>query len=118
MDVDSEKSDEEYVVDSNKNGSFEDDDEQKFIPETPIEAMFKVYEVEFPPIQNEKLWPEWYETRLRPNLAMHKKATERPVFTRFHNEIDEIERIEKRCGLCKQTGHTRKRCPNKPTEDT
>ncbi|RYQ85347.1 hypothetical protein Ahy_B10g104891 [Arachis hypogaea] len=148
MDMDSEKSDEEYVADSNKNGSFEDDDEQKFVPENPIVTSFPVSSCTYclcrckyrvgeicsssvyirgsvqvnEQLQrrqiHEKLWLEWYGTCLRPNPAIHKKVTGRPVSTRFHNEIDEVERAEKRCGLCKQTGHTRKGCPNKPTEDT
>ncbi|RYQ95966.1 hypothetical protein Ahy_B08g091374 [Arachis hypogaea] len=70
-------------------------------------AVFKVYETEFPLIPNEKLWLEWFETRLRPNLAMRRKATGKPVLTRFRNEMDEGERQEKRCGLCRQIGHTK-----------
>ncbi|XP_016168589.1 uncharacterized protein LOC107611144 [Arachis ipaensis] len=53
-------------------------------------AVFKVYETEFPLIPNEKLWLEWFETRLRPNLAMRRKATGKPVLTRFRNEMDEV----------------------------
>ncbi|RYQ85350.1 hypothetical protein Ahy_B10g104894 [Arachis hypogaea] len=56
--------------------------------------------------------------RLCPNPAMHKKATGRPVSTRFRNEMDEVERVEKMSGLYKQIGYTRKRCPYQPTEDT
>ncbi|RYR57199.1 hypothetical protein Ahy_A05g022937 [Arachis hypogaea] len=76
------------------------------------EAVFKVHEVQFLRILDEKLWPEWFGIRLRPNPSMCRKATGRPVFPRFHNEMDEGERQEKRCGLCRQTGHTRRVCPN------
>ncbi|RYQ92500.1 hypothetical protein Ahy_B09g098733 [Arachis hypogaea] len=67
------------------------------------ESMFKVYEVEFHPIPDEKLWPEWHGTRLYPNPAMHRKVTSRPISTRFYSNMDEVEHKEKRCGLFQQT---------------
>ncbi|RYR07696.1 hypothetical protein Ahy_B05g075107 [Arachis hypogaea] len=39
------------------------------------EVVFKVYEMEFPPIPDESMWAEWHETRLCPNPVMHWKAT-------------------------------------------
>ncbi|QHO00358.1 uncharacterized protein DS421_13g405850 [Arachis hypogaea] len=81
------------------------------------EVVFKVHEVEFPQIPNEKLWPEWYRTHLHPNLTMRRKVTGRPVFMRFCNKMDEVERQEKRCGLCRQTGHARRGYSNQPIED-
>ncbi|XP_057734863.1 uncharacterized protein LOC130950382 [Arachis stenosperma] len=80
------------------------------------EAVFKVYEIEFFPIPNES-WAEWHGTMLRPNPVMRRKATGRPVSTRFRNDMEETERHEKRCGLCRQVGHSRKGCPNQPTGD-
>ncbi|RYR02951.1 hypothetical protein Ahy_B06g081778 [Arachis hypogaea] len=56
-------------------------------------------------------------TRLRLNPLMRRKAIGRPVFTRFQNDIDEVERQEKQCGLCRQAGHTRRACPNQPTDE-
>ncbi|RYR78753.1 hypothetical protein Ahy_A01g003612 isoform B [Arachis hypogaea] len=56
------------------------------------EAMFKVFEMEFPPIQDKSVWPEWYGTLLRPNPLMRKKATGRPVSTRFQNDMDKVQR--------------------------
>ncbi|RYQ98912.1 hypothetical protein Ahy_B07g086739 [Arachis hypogaea] len=81
------------------------------------QAMFKVYEAEFSPIPNKKLWPEWYGTQVCPNPAMHKKSTDRPISTRFCNEMDESERQKKRCGLCRRIGLTQKGCPNQPTDE-
>ncbi|RYR02537.1 hypothetical protein Ahy_B06g081335 [Arachis hypogaea] len=74
------------------------------------ETVFKVYEIEFLLIPDESLWPEW--ALLRPNPLMCRKATGRPISIRFKNDMDEVERQEKRCGLFKQVGHTRKGCPN------
>ncbi|XP_029148816.1 uncharacterized protein [Arachis hypogaea] len=81
------------------------------------EEVFKVYEMEFPPIPDESLWSEWHGTMMRPNPAMRQKATGRPVSTRFQNDMDDIERQEKRCALCSQVGHTRRGVPNQPTGD-
>ncbi|RYQ82102.1 hypothetical protein Ahy_B10g100690 [Arachis hypogaea] len=72
------------------------------------------YVQEFSLILDKKLWPEWYEIWLRPNPTMRRKATGRLVSTRFRNEMDEAKRQEKQCGLCKQTGHTRRGYPIKP----
>ncbi|XP_029152475.1 uncharacterized protein [Arachis hypogaea] len=80
-------------------------------------SVFKVYEREFPPIPDEKMWPPWYGARLKPNFAMRRKASGRPVSTRIWNEIDAIERAKKRCGLCHGEGHTRHGCPNAPHSD-
>ncbi|QHO00134.1 uncharacterized protein DS421_13g403860 [Arachis hypogaea] len=81
------------------------------------DTVFKVYEMEFPPIPDESLWAEWHGTMLRPNPVMHRKATGRPVSTRFWNDMDETERHEKWCGLCRQVGYSRRGCPNQPTRD-
>ncbi|RYR33492.1 hypothetical protein Ahy_A10g048093 [Arachis hypogaea] len=70
----------------------------------------QVYAMEFSPIADKKLWPKWYSTRLR-------KATGRPVSTRFRSDMDEVERQAKQCELCWQVGHTRRGCLNQPTDD-
>ncbi|RYR63148.1 hypothetical protein Ahy_A04g020942 [Arachis hypogaea] len=59
----------------------------------------------------------WHGTRLCPNPAMCRKATGRRMSTKFRNDMDDPERHEKRCGLCRQVGHSRKGCPNQPTGD-
>ncbi|QHO23597.1 uncharacterized protein DS421_12g364920 [Arachis hypogaea] len=73
--------------------------------------------MEFFPIPYESMWAAWHGTRLSPNPAMRQKASRRPVSTRFRNDMDETERHEKWCGLCRQYGHTRRGCPNQPTGD-
>ncbi|RYR37719.1 hypothetical protein Ahy_A09g042598 [Arachis hypogaea] len=65
--------------------------------------MFKVYEVEFHPIFDEKLWLEWHGAHLRPNLARRRKGTGRPNSMRFCSDMDEVERQEKRHRLFRQT---------------
>ncbi|RYR52177.1 hypothetical protein Ahy_A06g027096 [Arachis hypogaea] len=55
------------------------------------EAVFKVYEMGFSPIPDESMWAEWHGMRLCPNPVMRRKATRRPVSTRFWNHMDETE---------------------------
>ncbi|QHO20518.1 uncharacterized protein DS421_11g338650 [Arachis hypogaea] len=43
MDVDGEESDEDYVADSNDNDSSKDDDEEKFVLETPVEPSPSIF---------------------------------------------------------------------------
>ncbi|RYQ92166.1 hypothetical protein Ahy_B09g098336 [Arachis hypogaea] len=66
-------------------------------------------------IPDEKMWPPWYGARLKSNSAMRGKASGRPVSTWI--QMDAIERAEKRCGLCRREGHTRRGCPNAPYSD-
>ncbi|RYR59249.1 hypothetical protein Ahy_A05g025097 [Arachis hypogaea] len=73
---------------------------------------------EFSLIPDEKLWPGWHGACLRPNSAKRRKATGRPVSVRFSSDMDEVQRQERWCGLCQQTGYTRRGCPNQPIEDT
>ncbi|RYR50570.1 hypothetical protein Ahy_A07g037191 [Arachis hypogaea] len=80
--------------------------------------VFNVYEREFSPIPDEKLWPLWYNTQLKPNPAIRRKASRRPVSTRIRNEMDAIECAENRCGLCHGKGHTRCGYPNAPQSDS
>ncbi|QHO53032.1 uncharacterized protein DS421_2g44370 [Arachis hypogaea] len=47
MDIDGEDSDDKYVADCNESGSFEDDDEEKFVLETPVKAS-RQYLLPFP----------------------------------------------------------------------
>ncbi|MED6194371.1 hypothetical protein PIB30_027881 [Stylosanthes scabra] len=49
---------------------------------------------------------------LQTQAAMRRKRKWRPVSTRIGNEMDLVERQEKRCGLCRQMGHTWSGCPN------
>ncbi|RYR38340.1 hypothetical protein Ahy_A09g043374 [Arachis hypogaea] len=80
-------------------------------------SVFKVYEREFSSIPDKKMWPPWYGARLKPNSAMRRKASGRPLSIRIRNDMDAIEHAKKRCRFCRREGHTRRECPNSPHSD-
>ncbi|XP_016204688.1 uncharacterized protein LOC107645222 [Arachis ipaensis] len=78
-----------------------------------VESVFRVYEMEFQPLPDEEMWPPSEGQRIRPNPLLRRIMEGRPVSTRIRNEMDEVEpRPGKRCGLCRQPGHTRRHCPH------
>ncbi|KAL4316811.1 hypothetical protein AHAS_Ahas15G0322400 [Arachis hypogaea] len=78
-----------------------------------MESVFRVYEMEFQPMPDEEMWPPYEGQRVCPNPLLRRTLEGRPVSTRIRNEMDEVEPgLGKRCGLCRQPGHTRRHCPN------
>ncbi|RYR63067.1 hypothetical protein Ahy_A04g020857 [Arachis hypogaea] len=86
-------------------------------PVYTMTSVFKVYEREFLSIPDEKMWPPCYGARLKPNSAFRRKASGGPVSTQIWNEMDAIERVEKKCGLCHGEGHNRRGCSNASHSD-
>ena len=90
-----------------------------------IQSVFSIYKIEFAPIANQDYWHEYYGVPLRPNPEYRRATEGRLISTRIRNNMDEVEpRPPKRCGLCRQEGHTRRRCPtlhasssNRPSTD-
>ena len=77
-----------------------------------IQIVFNVYRTEFAPVPSEDFWPEYHGHPIRPNPALRRAIEGRPVSTRIRNNMDEVEPgPPNRCGLCRQEGHTRRRCP-------
>ncbi|XP_072056366.1 uncharacterized protein [Arachis hypogaea] len=65
------------------------------------------------PMPDEEMWPPYEGPRVRPNPLLRCTLEGCPVSTRFRNEMDEVEPGPgKRCGLCRQPGHTRRHCPH------
>ncbi|XP_015966464.2 uncharacterized protein LOC107490204 [Arachis duranensis] len=73
-----------------------------------VESMFRVYEMEFQPMPDEEMWPPYEGACVHPNPLLRRTLEGRSVSTRIRNEMDEVEPGPgKRCGLCRQPGHTR-----------
>lgn len=74
--------------------------------------VFNIYKEEFPPIPNEGYWPTYEGETLYHNPQMRRIKKGRPNSTRIRTEMDVKEKVPRKCGLCRLTGHTRKHCPN------
>ena len=56
-----------------------------------IQSVFNAYKTEFALVASEAYWLEYHGLPIRPNPE-HRRATEgRPVSTRIHNNMDEVE---------------------------
>ncbi|XP_029147038.2 uncharacterized protein [Arachis hypogaea] len=78
-----------------------------------VESVFRVYQMEFQPVPDEEMWPPNEGPHIRPNPLLRRTMEGRPVSTRIRNEMDDVEPGPgKRCGICRQPGHTRRHCPH------
>ena len=94
-----------------------------------VEERYHSYEPIFQSLKDRLEWLEPRERRIvmpNPRLILEKG---RPKSTRIHNEMDDNDRelptflwIENgpksKCGLCRQEGHNRRRCPTQNAEST
>ncbi|RVW99497.1 Serine/threonine-protein phosphatase 7 long form-like [Vitis vinifera] len=72
----------------------------------------------FYPIFDELEWPQYNGPIIVPSDSMKRLTSGRPTSSRLHNEMDAREtRTPQTCGLCKQSGHNRRSCPNRETND-
>ncbi|KAL4344474.1 hypothetical protein AHAS_Ahas11G0182000 [Arachis hypogaea] len=76
-----------------------------------MESVFNIYISEFRPIGHKDDWPSYDGSRIQPKPRMMRVKRGRPVSSKIRNNIDDVEYSkEKRCGLCRQVGHTRQTC--------
>ncbi|XP_072094176.1 uncharacterized protein [Arachis hypogaea] len=79
-----------------------------------MREVFSVYQMGFLPPIPEGLWPPYDGPTVVPDLNMRRAREGRPRSTRIHNTMDETDTSRpKRYGLCRQTGHTRRSCPQR-----
>nr|KAJ0224725.1 hypothetical protein LSAT_V11C100037040 [Lactuca sativa] len=70
---------------------------------------------EFSPLPHEAYWPQSSSRQLLPNLELLRNKKGRPRSTRLQNGMDIKEgKNGYLCGICRQSGHNRKKCPSKP----
>ncbi|XP_020970082.1 uncharacterized protein LOC110268336 [Arachis ipaensis] len=78
-----------------------------------VESVFRVYQMEFQPVPDEEMWPPSEGAHIRHSPLLRRTMEGRPVSTRIRNEMDDVEPGPgKRCGICRQPGHTRRHCPH------
>ena len=71
---------------------------------------------EFSPISHEAYWPHGSSNvELLPNSDLKRDKKGRPRSTRLRNGMDIKEgKKTNLCGICREPGHNRARCPSKP----
>ncbi|XP_029146927.1 uncharacterized protein [Arachis hypogaea] len=77
-----------------------------------ISSVFSVYRMGFTPPIPEGFWPPYDGLTVIPDPAKRRAREVRPRSTRIRTNMDEADpNRPKRCGLCRQPGHTRRSCP-------
>ncbi|XP_020992737.1 uncharacterized protein LOC107481963 [Arachis duranensis] len=77
-----------------------------------LSSVFGVYQMGFAPPIPEGFWPPYAGPTVIPDPSMRRAREGRPRSTRIRTNMDEADpNRPKRCGLCKQPGHTRRSCP-------
>ncbi|XP_025625140.1 uncharacterized protein [Arachis hypogaea] len=77
-----------------------------------LSSVFGVYQMGFTPPISEGFWPPYAGPTVIPDPNMRRAREGRPRSTRIRTNIDDADpNCPKRCGLCRQTGHTRRSCP-------
>ncbi|XP_025692986.1 uncharacterized protein [Arachis hypogaea] len=76
-----------------------------------MSEVFNVYKQGFVPPIPEGLWPPYAGPTIIPDPNMRRAKEGRAKITRIRGSIDQsVENQPKRCGLCRQPGHTRRNC--------
>ncbi|XP_072060171.1 uncharacterized protein [Arachis hypogaea] len=77
-----------------------------------MQKVFRVCQMGFVLPIPEGLWPPYDGLTVIPDPSLRRCRDGRPRYTRIWNNIDEADpNRPKRCGLCRQPGHTRRSCP-------
>src|SRR3954466_8630762 len=87
---------------------------QMFIPPVfRVRNIFKVYEQSFIGVPKEHQWTPYNGDILLHNERMRRNKKGRPNNTRIRTEMDTVDKVKRRCGIC-QGLHMRKKCPHRP----
>ncbi|XP_015962297.1 uncharacterized protein LOC107486259 [Arachis duranensis] len=77
-----------------------------------LSSVFGVYQMGFTPPIPEGFWPPYAGPTVIPDPNMRCAREGRPRSTRICTNMDDADpNRPKRCGLCRQPGHTRRSCP-------
>ncbi|XP_020963659.1 uncharacterized protein LOC110265161 [Arachis ipaensis] len=77
-----------------------------------LSSVFSVYRMRFTPPIPEGFWPPYDGPTVIPDPNMRRAREGRSRSTRIRTNMDEADpNRPKRCGLCRQPGHTRRSCP-------
>ncbi|CAK8539746.1 unnamed protein product [Lathyrus sativus] len=83
------------------------------IPEVFIVLnIFKVYKESFSGLPHEENWPKYEGFTLCHDDSMRRNKKGRPTSSRIRTEMENAEKEKRRCGICREIGHMRRKCPN------
>ncbi|CAK8562153.1 unnamed protein product [Lathyrus sativus] len=77
-----------------------------------VTNLFGVYSASFPVMPCDEYWPVYEGDQICHNPRMRRNKKGRPVSTRITTEMDNFDKLERKCSMCRQMGHNRTRCPN------
>ncbi|KEH43014.1 hypothetical protein MTR_1g080830 [Medicago truncatula] len=75
------------------------------------ECVYAVYNIHFDVVHHQTYWPNYEGLKVVPNKSMRRAKKGRPPITCIRTEMDDVE-TERRCGVCRMLGHSRKDCIN------
>lgn len=74
--------------------------------------LFGIYNKSFLVVASEEYWPIYQGDVIFHNENMRMKKKGCLTSTHIRIEMDTVEKMKRKCGICRLTSHTRKRCPN------
>ncbi|XP_058775069.1 uncharacterized protein LOC131649320 [Vicia villosa] len=77
------------------------------------ETLLHVYNNGFAVVAKEDYWPAYEGEIVWHNDQMRRNKKGRPKSKRITTEMNELGKLERKCGLCRQVGHNKKNCPNR-----
>ncbi|CAK8565594.1 unnamed protein product [Lathyrus sativus] len=83
------------------------------IPEVFIVLnVIRIYKESFLGLPHEKNWPKYEGFTLCHDDSMRRNKKGRPTSSRIITGMDDAEKEKRRCGICREIGHMRRKCPN------
>ncbi|CAK8537799.1 unnamed protein product [Lathyrus sativus] len=88
-------------------------DHNMHIPDVfKILCVFKVYSESFLKISHHENWPTYEGFTLCHDETMRRNKKGCPNSTRIRTEMDDLEKEKRRCEICQEIGHMRRKCSN------
>lgn len=77
-----------------------------------VDSLMNVYNKCFHVVAMEEYWPPYEGDIVWHNEEMRRKKKGHPNNTRIQTEMDTMDKMIRKCSICRQPGHNRKHCPN------
>ncbi|CAK8579100.1 unnamed protein product [Lathyrus sativus] len=74
--------------------------------------VFKVYKESFLELPHEENWSKYEGFTLCHDDSMRRNKKGRPISSRIRTEMEDAEKEKRRCGICREIDHIRRKCTN------